>query len=37
MDESIARGDLETDSDDPARLLRWPATSVRDTLEAPRG
>jgi NAD(P)H dehydrogenase (quinone) len=34
LDESIARGELRTDSDDLARLLGRPATSLREAIEA---
>jgi NAD(P)H dehydrogenase (quinone) len=36
LDESIARGELETGSDDLARLLGRPATSLHDALQAAR-
>jgi len=32
LDEAIARGDLDTDSDDLARLLDRPVTSLRDAV-----
>ena len=36
LDESIARGELETDSDDLARLLGRPATPLADVVRAAR-
>jgi NAD(P)H dehydrogenase (quinone) len=36
LDESVARGELETDSDDLARLLGRPATTLREALTVAR-
>jgi uncharacterized protein YbjT (DUF2867 family) len=36
LDESIARGELETDGDDLARLLGRPATSLRAASRSAR-
>lgn len=34
IDTSIAAGDLETDSDDPARILGRPSTPLPDVARA---